>query len=104
MEGSADLGYVLQEQVRRLEVMCEAERETVPEEVQRQLADAGLALTKALEECRAVLRQNRQVRRLRPQRNCPPEYGHCSPASRMTGTHVSCCCITGMEVLLPLRT
>ena len=42
-------------------MLCEAERETVPEEAQRQLADAGVALTKALEECRAALRQNRQV-------------------------------------------
>ncbi len=47
-------------------MMCEAERETVPEEAQRQLADAGAALSRALEECRAVLRQNRQVRGLMP--------------------------------------
>ena len=45
-------------------MLCEAEREMVPEEAQRQLADAGAALTKALEECRAALRQNRQVRGL----------------------------------------
>ena len=62
---------LLQEQVRRLEMLCEAERETLPEEAQRQLADAGLALTKALEECRAVLRQNRQVRGPQPQRTLP---------------------------------
>ena len=62
---------VLQEEVRRLDMLCEAEQETVPEEAQRQLAeaqcqlaDAGVALSKALEECRAVLRQNRQVRGL----------------------------------------
>jgi len=53
---------MLQEEVQRLKMLCEAQQETVPEEVQHQLADAEMALTRALEECRAALCQNRQVR------------------------------------------
>ena len=52
---------MLQEEVHRLKMLCEAQQETVPEEVQHQLADAEMALTRALEECRDALRQNRQV-------------------------------------------
>ena len=57
---------MLQEEVHRLKMLCEAQQETVPEEVQHQLADAEMALTRALEECRAALCQNRQVRCWQP--------------------------------------
>lgn len=50
-----------QEEVRRLQALCEAERAAVPEEARRQLADAEVALSQALDECRAALCQNRQV-------------------------------------------
>ena len=53
-----------QEEVRRLQALCEAERASVPEEARRQLTDAEVALSQALDECRAALCQNRQVRGL----------------------------------------
>ena len=50
-----------QEVVRRLQALCEAERAAVPEEARRQLTGAEVALSQALDECRAALCQNRQV-------------------------------------------
>lgn len=47
--------------MQRLQALWEAEKEAVPEEAQRQLVDAEVALTRALEECRTALAQNRQV-------------------------------------------
>ena len=47
--------------MQRLAELCTAEREAVPEEAQRSLANAEVALTRAVEECRAALCQNRQA-------------------------------------------
>ena len=59
---STQLETSLQDKIERLEKLCAAERDAVPGEALRQLADAEEALTRAMEECRAALCQYRQAR------------------------------------------